>query len=156
MLEHRSLQATDDHQNKTLRRQCLAVLGSSFRQCDGHDQQRHLIENTLVVRREHVERALDHQRVERGERRHGDGQNENAQNPAAMLADLVSPQAKKKRSAVLGLRGFLLEISQWGAWWESIHWRHLPTRIADEKNHGAERLSGRRSVSGLIMYFCNK
>ncbi len=99
MAEHPPLQVADHDQHQVLHRQRLAVLRRRLRRGDQHHQRRHLVEDARIVGREHVERALDHQRVERGQGCHQHRQHQHRQKPGAVLAHLVAPQPAQERRA---------------------------------------------------------
>ncbi len=90
--EHAFLEFPYDEQDELLDEDGLAVLGGGFGGGYGDDEGGDLVEDTAVMRLEHAEGALDDDGVDRGEACHEGGEEEDQQEPAAVVANVFTPE----------------------------------------------------------------
>ena len=68
---------------------------------DNHDDDRDLVQDPLVARDEHLDRPVDHDRIEPGQAGDKGGEQENDEKATAMMPQMFPPQAKHQPTRAL-------------------------------------------------------
>ena len=107
MREHPDLQGPDHQQHDLLHLHVLKILRRRLQRCHPEHQDRDQIQDRRILRGKHLERAIDHHRIERRHPRHDPGQHQHQQQTRLVVPHMVAPKANEQGTRV---RGFGLRL----------------------------------------------